>query len=328
MTIQRDRFESEAPLVSAIIPTYARPERLKRAVGSVCDQTYPSIELIVVDDKSPDPAVETLSGVDTDAVSKVRCVRHDENRGANAARNTGLRRATGDFVAFLDDDDRWLPEKTARQVRLFERGPDDLGVVTVGSRTVDENGTQIGVKRSSVEGDAVEALLGGGIVGSFSRVMVRADAISEAGLLDESFPSWQDREWYLRLAKHATFASDRSVLVERRIDAGGRISDDFEQKRDVSYPRFVAKHREFAAEQGILAERRFIGGLSRTLGFSGLSNGYYRDAVKFLLVSLAYYPFDPKTYLYLCLAVGGPLTFEPAKRLKRKLSGSVRSDAN
>ncbi|WP_418285037.1 glycosyltransferase family 2 protein [Halorubrum sp. DTA46] len=328
MTTTDDQFGSGAPLVSAIIPTYGRPEYLERAVHSVCEQTYPSIELIVVDDNSPEPAAETLSSVDTDSVSTVRCVRHDENQGANAARNTGLRQADGAFVAFLDDDDRWLPEKTARQVRRFEQGPDDLGVVTAGSRIVDENGTQIGVKRSSVEGDGVKALLRGGIVGSFSRVMVRADAISRAGLLDESLPSWQDREWYLRLAKHSTFASDRSVLVERRIDAGGRISDDFEQKRDVSYPRFIAKHREFAAEQGPLGERQFIGGLSRTLGFSGLSNGYYRDAIKYLLVSLAYYPFDPKTYLYLCLAVGGPFTFKPASRLKRKLSGSAFSKAN
>ncbi|MFC6873704.1 glycosyltransferase family 2 protein [Halobellus marinus] len=320
-----DPSDEEPPLVSVVLPTHDRPEYLKRAVQSVCNQTYPSIELLVIDDRSPEPAHETLSDVNVDLISSMRCVRHEKNRGANAARNTGIREANGEFIAFLDDDDRWLQEKVSRQVDRFKRGPDDLGVVTVGSRITDENGTQLGVKRSSIEGDAIGPLLHGGIVGSFSRVMVRAEAVLRAGLLDESFPSWQDREWYFRLAKHYTFASEREVLVERRLDAGDRISDDFEQKRDVSYPKFIEKHRSFAAEQGPLAERRFIAGLSRTLGFSGLSNGYYRDAMKYLLVALWYYPFDPRTYLYLCLALGGPFTFEPASRIKRILSGVIPS---
>mgnify|MGYP000028727249 CR=1 FL=1 len=318
-----DPIRDGPPLVSVVLPTYGRPAYLKRAVRSVCQQTYPAIELLVIDDRSPEPADDVLKETDTSAIEKVRCVRHDENRGANAARNTGLRRADGEFVAFLDDDDRWLPEKTERQIRRFRDGADDLGVVTVGSRIVDENGSQLGVKRSSVEGNAVQSLLYGGIVGSFSRVMVRADVISRAGLLDESFPSWQDREWYLRLAKHSTFASEREVLVERRIDSGGRISDDFEQKRDVSYPRFLEKHRSFAAQHGPLTERKFVAGLSRALGFSGLSNGYYRDAIKYLLIAITSYPFDPKAYLYLCLALGGPVTFNSASRLKRMLSGTM-----
>ena len=313
----------EDPLVSVVIPTYDRPEYLERAVRSVAEQTYSSIELVVVDDSSPIPAAETLNGIDTDGISEVDCIRHDENRGANAARNSGIRHATGEFVAFLDDDDRWLPEKVSRQVRRFESGSSDLGVVTVDSRIVDGDGKQLGLARSSVQGDAVKTLLYGGIVGSFSRVMVRSNTISRAGVLDEALPSWQDREWYLRLAQHCTFASEDEVLVERRIDANGRISDDFEQKRDVSYPRLLEKHRALAAEQGPLVERRFVATLSRTLAFSGLSNGYYWQSVKYLLIALVYYPFDPKTYLYLCLAIGGPVTFKPARRLKQKLSGEV-----
>jgi glycosyltransferase involved in cell wall biosynthesis len=318
--------DDELPLISVILPTYNRPEYLKRAVRSVCRQTYTPIEVLVIDDHSPEPASETLNDVDCESVSNIRCIRHTKNRGANAARNTGIREAEGEFIAFLDDDDRWLPEKVSKQVERFRTGPDGLGVVTVGSRIVDENGTQIGVKRSSIEGSAISQLLCGDMVGSFSRVMIRADTVSRAGLLDESFPSWQDREWYFRLAKHYTFASEEAILVERRMDAGDRISDDFQQKRDISYPKFIEKHRDFAAERGMLSERRFIASLSRTLGFSGLTNGYYVDAIKYLLVALAYYPFDLKTYLYLCLAIGGPFTFIPASRFKRRLSGFLSTE--
>jgi glycosyltransferase involved in cell wall biosynthesis len=318
------RAPADHPLVSVILPTYNRPSKLREAVHSVAEQSYPALELIVVDDHSTKPAKVVLSEeTATESLSSVRIVRHEENRGANAARNTGIRRARGELVSFLDDDDRWLKRKTDKQVRRFENGPDDLGVVTVGSRNVDAEGNRIGVVRSSVAGDAVDELLYGGIVGSFSRVMAKAAVISEAGLLDESFPSWQDREWYLRLAQHCQFGSEDEVLVERRFDAGHRISDDFEQKRDVSYPRFLEKHRQLAAERGLLTERRFVAALSRTLAFSGLANGYYREAIKYLLVSLAYYPFDPKTYLYLCLAVGGPVTFKSAQRIKRGYSRTL-----
>lgn len=318
-----DQPPADRPLVSVVLPTYNRPKKLLEAVHSVTDQSYPSIELIVVDDCSSEPAAETLSEVETGSLTSARIVRHEENRGANAARNTGIRQARGDLISFLDDDDRWLEHKTDKQVRCFENGPDDLGVVTVSCRNVDEKGNRIGVVRSSVEGDAVDKLLRGGIVGSFSRVMIKPDVIMQAGLLDESLPSWQDRDWYLRLAQYCRFGSEDEVLIERRFDAEHRISDDFERKRDVSYPRIVEKHRHLAAERGLLAERRFIAGLSQTLAFSGLVNGYYRESIKYLLISLTYYPFDPKSYVYLCLAAGGPVTFKPAQRIKRKYSRAL-----
>lgn len=321
-----DRERVQTPLVSVVIPTYDRPEYLERAVRSVVEQTYPAIELVVVDDSSSTPAAETLNGIDTEALSKLVCIRHDENKGANEARNTGICEASGEFIAFLDDDDRWLAKKIDRQVQRFNDGSDELGVVTVGSRIVDEDGNQIGVSRSSIEGNAIKPLLYASMVGSFSRIMVRSNVISQAGLLDVTFPSWQDREWYLRLAQQCRFASIAEILVERRIDAKGRISDNFERKRDVSYPRFLEKHRPLAAEQGPLVERRFVATLSRTLAFSGLVNGYYRESIKYLLIALAYYPFDPKTYLYLCLAVGGPITFKSARRLKQNFSGRTSGE--
>ena len=318
--MSEDRGCDEDPLVSVVIPTYDRPEYLERAVRSVAEQTYPAIELVVVDDCSPVPAAETLNGIDTNEISKVNCIRHDENRGANAARNSGIRHATGEFVAFLDDDDRWLPGKVSRQVRRFESGSSDLGVVTVGSRIVNEDGAQIGSVQPDLEGNVLGSLLRGAVVGTFSLLMVRSSTISRAGLPDESFPSWQDREWNLRLAQHCSFSSIDEILVERRVGADRRISDDYERKRDISYPRLLEKHRQVASRLGHLTERRFVATLTRTLAFSGLSNGYYRESIKYLLIALAYYPFDSKTYLYLCVAVGGPITFKPAQRFKQKLS--------
>jgi hypothetical protein len=106
------------PLVSVVVPTYDWPEKLRAAVESVAAQTYPNIELVVVDDCSPTLARSVLASAAPESLSYT-CIRHDENRRANAARNTGIRATDGDIVSFLDDDDRWDPAKTTVEVEAF-----------------------------------------------------------------------------------------------------------------------------------------------------------------------------------------------------------------
>ena len=102
-----------SPVVSVIIPTYNRAHLIGRAIRSVLDQTYQDWELIVVDDASTDDIPGIVKGF-TDG--RVKYIRHDENKGAAAARNTGIQAARGAYIAFLDSDDEWLPEKLERQV--------------------------------------------------------------------------------------------------------------------------------------------------------------------------------------------------------------------
>lgn len=108
--------------VSAIITTHNRKVLLKRSIESVFSQTYPNIELIVVDDASTDG---------TDDYCKVLSLRYiyiskQESKGGNYARNLGIKAATGEYVAFLDDDDYWLPSKIEKQVTLLENSDCEL----------------------------------------------------------------------------------------------------------------------------------------------------------------------------------------------------------
>jgi len=112
-------------LISVIIPTYNRPEFTARAVRSALAQTHRDLEIIVVDDGSKDTVSAAAWGEDP----RVRMLRHETNRGVGAARNTGVRAARGEVVAFLDSDDYWLPEKLASQMELFTRQPDAANVV-------------------------------------------------------------------------------------------------------------------------------------------------------------------------------------------------------
>lgn len=302
--------DPSASLVSVVITTYNRPNLLPRAVESVREQSYENVEIIVVDDCSETPAASVLEdGPD------LRVVRHEENQGANAARNTGIRESSGEFVAFLDDDDTWDPSKLARQVEAFDDG---VVMVYTGSRSITDDGEVISRFRPKMRGDVTTDLFAGVHIGGFSLVMVRRSAIDDAGTLDERFPSWQDREWYVRLSLVGEFEYVDAPLVTHR-SPDDQISRDFEQKRDVSYPLFLEKHRSLAASYGPKHERRFVASLSHTLGASALYCGHYRDAVRYLAKSLRTDPVRPRTAAYLLLALGGARTFKGAQRIKHEM---------
>jgi glycosyltransferase involved in cell wall biosynthesis len=307
------------PTVSVALPTYGRPDFLRDAMESVDAQTYDPVELIVVDDCSPDPVGPLVRDFAADASVDVRFVRHEENRGANAARNTAIREASGEYLAFLDDDDRWKPSKLARQMAAFRESDDDVGLVYTGMEYVDDAGERTSVRLSTTSGDVTTDLFSGAPLNPFSCVVVRADAVASAGRPDERMPSWQDREWYVRLSEHCRFESIPEPLVVRRVGDYEQIGDDFEAKRDVSYPLFLEKHRSTAAKYDDAYERRLVASLSRTLAKSAMENGYYRDAVKYSLKSITNHPRQSDAYLYLAASLGGDLTFESATKCKRVL---------
>ena len=110
-----------APRVSVIIPTYNRADLVQQALASVKAQTYRDFEIVVVDDGGTDGTFEVLS-----ADREIRVLRHAGRRGVSAARNTGIIAARGEWLAFLDSDDLWLPDKLARQIFWLEGQPELL----------------------------------------------------------------------------------------------------------------------------------------------------------------------------------------------------------
>ncbi|MGM0716605.1 MAG: glycosyltransferase family 2 protein [Halobacteriota archaeon] len=307
----RDR--SAPPLVSVVIPTYNRSELIREAVESVYDQTYDRIELIVVDDHSPIPVSETLTEDTPDSIASMVVLRHDENRGANAARNTGIRRATGEYVAFLDDDDRWETPKVHKQIEAFQSSGPEVGVVYTGKRS--ERAGKTTVETPTWSGNVLKDLLTGKNFSQFSGLMVRESAIEAAGLPDERFPCWQDREWFFRLAKHCEFEPVSEPLVVRRLDHDDRIGRNFEQKRDVAYPLFLKKHYGFAAEYGPRYRRAFLASLRTSIGQSAIHSGRYREARKYFVAAFRAYPLYRPCQLYLLATLGGKWTYKPAQVL-------------
>ncbi len=196
-------------LVSVIIPTYNRADRVPRAVASVIEQTVQDTEILVVDDGSTDPTREALEPF----LSRIFLLRHDRNRGVSAARNTGIRASTAPLIAFLDSDDRWLPGKLAAQVRFFEQHADAVACQT--REIWVRRGRRVNPARKHLKpsGHIFEPSLKRCLV-SPSAVMLRRSLLDEVGLFDEDLPVCEDYDLWLRIScRHPVHLIDEDLLV-------------------------------------------------------------------------------------------------------------------
>lgn len=305
--------DTDQPLVSAVITTYNRPSYLERAVESVLQQTYHNIELVVVDDHSKSPASETLAGIDLDGLTAVQCIRHESNQGANAARNTAIDAASGKYIAFLDDDDRWLPEKIERQVAAFRDAPDSVGAVYTGLKTDQGDGFNESIP-PAIDGDLTKALLCENVVGSLSVFMIVADLAVDVKL-DERFPCWADLEWYINLSQHAEFERIPEVLVVYDPDSHNRLTADLDKKR-TGYELFVEEFSPVAKEYGALFHRKMCGWAAFRLGKSAYYRGCYSQARRYLALSVVMYPLEPTFFVHFGASLGGKPVHKTVRYVK------------
>jgi glycosyltransferase involved in cell wall biosynthesis len=202
-------------LVSVIIPSYNYAKFVPDAVESVLAQTYSTLEVIVVDDGSTDDTQEVLKNRFGDRIR----ILYQENKGLPAARNTGIRNATGEFVALLDADDWWLPTKLEKQMAVMEREP-AVGVVYCGSLRVNlETGSSYETPcRPDVRGDVRQKLLYSNCVaGSASAALIRRELFDKAGLFDETLKSAEDWDMWIRLSRHTHFDFVPELLIRYRL---------------------------------------------------------------------------------------------------------------
>lgn len=185
--------------VTVIIPTYNRADLLDRSIGSVLNQTYQDYECIVVDDNSPGSGTErVVSSYDSE---KLTYIQHEENRGSGAARNTGIRNATGSYLAFLDDDDEWFPEKLEKQVALFDTLPDEYGLVYCWMNYIDGDGRVSRKYRPRYRGYVFPQVLDGQRIGACSTLVVRRAVADDVGGFDESLPRGVDGDFIRRVCR-------------------------------------------------------------------------------------------------------------------------------
>lgn len=190
-------------MISVVIPTHNRAYCLKRSIDSVMDQSRPPQELIVVDDGSTDDTVKIVEQAAKLAKCSIRLLR-TKNRGAAAARNTGISHATGDILCFLDSDDWWDPRKIEVQHKMLSASPDCLIAHT--RELWFRRGVRVNQKKKHTPGNGhiFADCLKMCVVG-MSTVMVKRELFDRYGLFDESLPCCEDYDLWLRVARDQPF---------------------------------------------------------------------------------------------------------------------------
>ena len=225
MVQSHSNAKTERPLVSVIIPAFKVADFIAETISSVLNQSVSNYEIIVINDGSPD--TELLERNMSPFAYSLTYIKQP-NRGAGAARNAGLQLARGEFVAFLDGDDLWLPNFLEEQLRLIRS---DGGFDMVYADAINLEGSTpsrtTNMDMNPSEGPVtMEALVSGRCNVVTSSVVARRKTIVDVGLFDEAFPNSQDFDLWLRLAKEgARITYQKVVLVERRIYEGSLASD-------------------------------------------------------------------------------------------------------
>jgi len=204
------RIRKNNRLVSVIIPTYNRGWILKEAIESVLAQDFVEFELIVVDDGSTDNTRDILNEYKEDII-----ICRQPNKGVSAARNLGIASASGSFIAFLDSDDLWLPDKLSIQIAFFEAHEDALVCQT--EETWIRNGVRVNPKKrhQKFSGHIFQDSLSLCLI-SPSAVMIKRSLFEEIGLFDESLPACEDYDLWLRIScQYPVYLIDTPLIIKR-----------------------------------------------------------------------------------------------------------------
>jgi glycosyltransferase involved in cell wall biosynthesis len=242
---------ADPPLVTVVTPAYNIAKYVGETVDSVLRQTFRDFEYLVVDDGSVDDSVDVVKAHVGDD-PRFRLVQ-GEHRGPSAARNMGIREAKGEYIAFLDGDDRWHPKFLERQLRLIQSLPPDVGVVFCRSRIVLENGSLVFFQwQRAGRYDFDDMLVNSNPARNTSSLLIRKSCFGDVGDFDEELRYCEDLDMWLRIAENSKtpiFWASKYFLVDMRLRPGSATRDraDIEKALDDILESQTAKLRRLPA---------------------------------------------------------------------------------
>jgi glycosyltransferase involved in cell wall biosynthesis len=298
------------PDATIIIPTRDRPEWLPRTLLSALEQQGTEAEIIVVDDGSTTPVSERLT---QEAHSRIRVLRNPSSVGVAKARNRGIDEARGEWIAFLDDDDVWAPNKLGRDLASVREGAD---FAYSGGMTIDEQGEVLHVFDAPPAGEQLHrgALARTGQVPiSMSNLLVRAELIRSMDGFDSEFSMMADWDLLIRLTAIGKGAATPEHLVGYTIHSGG-MHNDREVAADERH-RLERKHADARAAAGVsIDEASWWRWRSSTL-----RRQCDRRGTATALAKLGWHTRDPITMVRAAtMRIGGEAAMTGARRLVRR----------
>lgn len=239
--------------VSVIIPTRNRCNLLAKAIKSVLNQTYQDFEIIVIDDASNDDTIEMLNKVRR-LEKRLTIISNKKPMGGAESRNIGISVSNGKWIAFLDDDDSWFPQKLAKQLQALAHKPK-----AIACSCAYQVNYPLGVKRIITPPSVVsmDQLLQANILGGASVCITSSQILKQMGGLDKKLRSSQDWDLWLRLLEKGEIISVNEPLVKYQIHFNVRISNDMHAKYDGAR-RFYNKYKNKMNDSARIANLAFI----------------------------------------------------------------------
>lgn len=290
--------------VSAIITTYNREiDILNRAVKSVLDQTFEDLELIIVDDNGLHTDVQERNEKYVSELkhkdNRIQYVPLKRNHGVQYARNTGIDLAKGEYIAFLDDDDIWWPQKIKKQLAPFLADEEkELGLVYCYHERIIESSTGKEPKAELMEypcpdqEKVLTELSRSNYIGSTSFPLLKKEVFEKIGKFDLSLEASQDYDMWIRIAEHYKIECINEPLVTYLIHPGDRISKNNKRKA-IAEITFLKKHYEL-----ISIDHTAMHIKHRSIGIYLMRMGMGKESRKYFLTAIRHKPFTLRAYKY------------------------------
>jgi len=325
------------PKVSVIIPTFNRANYICQAIDSVLAQTYQDFEIIIIDDGSADNTKKVLSKYE----STIKYY-YQGNKGVSVARNRGIQEARGEWIAFLDSDDIWLPEKLHWQHEILEMHPsinfiftdleqfNESGVVRTSMMRSQSQQPKGSFKRKILDeefnnggiliGNLYEEMLLLGNIPSTPTVIVKKICLEEVGFFSEDLSIAEDSELWLRIS------SKYSMLYFNKITVRARVSDEglsgTLDRRSYRYREWDGHMLEIHLKGCLKSQKSLIkkriAQSYRIVAWGYFDNNKLKEAQRLFLRSLNYNIFQIKVYLYLAVLLLPGKIINIIKRIKRQ----------
>lgn len=270
-----------------MIPAYNRAHCIPAAIDSVLNQTLPVEEILVIDDASTDEIEEVLAVYG----DRIRLVRHDTNKGAAATRNTGIAIARGDYIAFLDSDDEWAPDKNKQQLAFMQEYELDASCTNfsvVGESPQGHKMTTTIAHRPYSKRLSVKDMIWGCFVSPGSTLVCRRDELIRVSGYDPEFARFEDWDLLLRLFADSDFRMGFLNQPMARILAGIHFRSETARQALVG---LAEKHGKWISKRSLLEQLQFRSALAFARSSLLSVERRYVIAVFWLMYSLLLHPF-------------------------------------
>ena len=298
------------PKVSVIIPTHNRAESLRSAIASVLNQTFQDFEIVVVDDVSKDHTRDVIVNFND---TRIKLIHNQVSKGDAGSRNIGIINSHCEYIAFLDDDDEWLPEKLEMQTCLLDNSPPEVGGVCTDRFSIEKaSGRVLPKRKRNLE---IKDLSKRNFI-TTSSILLRRECFEKCGLFDESMPSGSDYDMWIRISKEFSFKIIEKALVKYYIHEDS-ISYSYKKKTrgmEILFEKndqfFRNSHKEYS--------KKYL-----YMGVFYCYDGEIQKGRKAFRKAIRMNPFEIRNYFNFSLSLLGARNFKKFKKAKEKLYSSI-----